>query len=132
VNARVSEPSSSFTLAPERGAPFAGILVSGLGLALLISLQLPVGWPFSVVLISYMLLTIWWNRRLWEHRWKHVPNRGVGFERTAFWATALLVLGSSLSVVLGNNVVPWVLFALQAAVTVVSIPVTLRRYPGLA
>jgi hypothetical protein len=130
LSASTPEPSA-WTSPPSRGAPFAGYLILGLVVGLLVATQIPYGPLAFLVLIAYLGLGSRWNHALWNSRWKTLADRGTAPESTAFWLTVLLMIVGAVAASEGDRTLPWVTFSLQAAVAAVIIPVTLRRYPGL-
>lgn len=132
MSTTVREPSTS-SFMPARGAPLSGYLIFGVGVGLLIALRIPFAVPlFFILPIAYMVLGSRWNHRLWERRWKTLPERGTTLETTAAWVLAGLLIAAAVASSLGEEVLPWVLFGLQVLVTAIAIPVTLHRYPGIS
>ena len=130
MSATVREPSHR-TSTPDRGAPFAGYLVLGLLLGLLIANDVHLGpWVFLIVL-PYVVLASRWNHALWRSRWSAVADRGTAQEDIAFWTTVVLLLVASIASLQGDDAVPWVAFAGQVAIAAVIVPATLKRYPGV-
>lgn len=124
------EPSP-WTSPPSRGAPFAGYLILGLVVGLVVATQTPYGPLAFLVLIAYLALGSRWNHALWESRWRNLADRGTAPETAAFWLTVLLLLVGAVAASQGDDTLPWFTFTAQAALAAVIIPVTLRRYPGL-
>jgi hypothetical protein len=124
------EPSA-WSSPPSRGAPFAGYVVLGLVVGLLVAAQIPYGPMAFLVLIVYLALGSRWNHALWNSRWKNLTDRGTVPETAAFWTTVVLMLAGAIAASEGDGIVPWVTFYAQGTVAAVIIPVTLRRYPGL-
>jgi hypothetical protein len=106
-------------------------MILGLLVGVLIALQIPVGPPVFLVLLPYLVLGSRWNHALWSSRWKNLTDRGTAPENAAFWTVVVLLLIGGIAWSHGDDIVPWVTFYAQAAVTAIIIPVTLRRYPGV-
>jgi hypothetical protein len=106
-------------------------MIIGLVVGLLVATQIPYGPLAFLVLIAYLGFGSRWNHALWNTRWKNLADRGTAPETTAFWITVLLMLVGAVAASQGDGILPWVTFAVQAALAAIIIPVTLRRYPGV-
>jgi ABC-type transport system involved in cytochrome c biogenesis permease subunit len=124
------EPST-WTSPPSRGAPFAGYMLLGLLVGLLVATQIPYGPLAFLLLIAYLVLGSRWNHALWNSRWKNRADLGTTPETAAFWTTVMLLLVGAVAASQGDDILPWATFYAQVAVAAVIIPVTLRRYPGI-
>jgi len=106
-------------------------MILGLVLGLLLANDVFLGPFVFLVVLPYVMLASRWNHALWRSRWREVPDRGTALENTAFWTVVVMMAVAGIAGSQGDDVLPWVAFAVQAAITAVIVPVTLKRYPGV-